>query len=183
MERIRLLREAHQQDVINAREAERRQKELIERKRKENELRKKVLADQRREPRNQVIISATPPVRANDPGRNRRISSVQKPPIPRQDQIHRISPKPREAVAKSRPLQVEGRVMSRSPKIPQEEAPKLPPRNNSQEEVPRQTPQSSAQERRKRYEQLKQQKVPAQGRAVPSPGLQEILLRLCRHHS
>lgn len=170
MERVRLLREAHQQDLINSREAERRQKELIERKRKENEVRRSALADQRSQ-RNQVVISATPPLRGNDPGRNRRVSSVQKPPIPKQDQIRRISPKPQN-VAKNGPLRVEGRVISRSPKIPQEESPiKLPPRISAQEETPRQTPRASAQERRKRYEQLKQEKVPGQAPAVPCSGI------------
>ena len=167
MERVRLLREAHQQDIINSREAERRQKELIERKRKENEVRRSALADQSH--RNQVVISATPPLRGNDPGRNRRISSVQKPPIPKQDQIHRISPKPQN-VAKNGALRVEGRVISRSPK--QEESPiKLPPRISAQEETPRQDSRVSAQERRKRYEQLKQEKVPGQAPAAPCSGI------------
>jgi hypothetical protein len=169
MERIRQLREAHQQDLLKAKEAENRQKELVERSRRDSEALKRGQEEQRKErpPRNSRESAISVPSNRRDEVSFRKIAIAPKPAVP---SAQRISPKPRAVVNPS--LQIQGRPITKPKNLPppsrEKNLPPPPPPPPAANNMPPPRPQnlplggnprpqlkSDAQERRRRYEDLK----------------------------
>jgi hypothetical protein len=198
MERLRLLREAHHQDLVKAKEAESRQREVAERNRREGDAMRHRQEEQKKErlsrnnPRDNAII---PSGHRNEESKVRRIPIAPKPAVP---QVQRISPKPRSVANPS--FHIQGRPISKQqnlppppPKVqnlppPPSKAPNLPPPPPRPQNLPlggnpRPPSKNDAQERRKRYEELKGRNEVSNNVPSPPPGESTRILSLGRLHT